>query len=162
MEKSRLMFAFKLIFSLVVCQFAGLVGSIFTIPSIGNWYAYLEKPVFSPPNWIFAPVWTFLYLMMGISLFLILINNHKVNEVKNAVIYFAIQLVLNVLWSIVFFSLHSILGGIIIIVALFVMIFLTTIKFSKIYEIAAIIMIPYLVWVGFASILNISLFFLNK
>ena len=162
MERSRLMLGFKLIFSLVICQFAGLIGSIFTMGSIGNWYAYLEKPVFSPPNWIFAPVWTFLYLTIGIALFLIWINNQKIKEVKNALIYFTIQLILNIAWSIVFFSLHWILGGVIVIIALFIMILLTIIKFSKISEAAAVILIPYLVWVGFASILNIALFFLNR
>mgnify|MGYP000572013957 CR=1 FL=1 len=162
MEKSRLMLGFKLIFSLVICQFAGILGSFFTTPYVGSWYAFLEKPVFSPPNWVFAPVWTVLYLMMGLSLFIIWSNQENIKKVKTAIIYFAIQLVLNIVWSLVFFTFQSPLGAIFVIIALFVAILLTTIKFSKISDWAAFLMIPYLVWVGFAGILNITIFFLNK
>lgn len=162
MEKSRLMLGLKLIFSLAICQFAGVVGSFFTVSQIGNWYAYLEKPFFSPPNWIFAPVWTFLYLTMGVSLFLILIQNQKAKLTREVLVYFFIQLVLNIFWSLIFFTFQSPLGGLFVIAALFIMIILTIIKFIKISEPAAFLLIPYLVWVGFASVLNVFLYFLNR
>ena len=162
MEKSRLMLGLKLVASIVLCQFVGLVGSIFTTPQVGNWYAFLTKPAFAPPNWIFAPVWTFLFLTMGVSLFLILINNDHKKDSSQALAWFVIQLVLNMAWSAVFFTLHSPLGGIFVIVALFIAILMTILKSLKISEPAGILLLPYLLWVGFASILNIAIFILNK
>lgn len=162
MEKSRLMIGLKLVFSLVICQFAGLLGSIFTTPNIGNWYAYLNKPIFSPPNWIFAPVWTFLYLTMGLSLFLVWVKAKDAKEINLAFIFFIIQLMLNIAWSLVFFGLNSILGGVIVVILLIAAVLFTIIKFFKISEIAGILLIPYLLWVSFASILNIAIYFLNK
>lgn len=152
---------FKLIISIVICQLAGVIGAIFTMDSIPTWYATLNKPSFNPPNWVFGPVWTLLYLMMGISLFIIWKEDLKNKNVKSAFIIFMIQLLLNIVWSIVFFGMQSIPGGLGIIVLLWIMILFTILKFMKISRMAGILLIPYLLWVSFATFLNFSFFKLN-
>ncbi len=151
----------KLILSIVICQAAGLIGTIFTMDSIPTWYAALNKPSFNPPNWLFGPVWTLLYLMMGISLFIVWKEYLKNKVVKSAFIIFMIQLFLNTIWSIVFFGMHSTAGGLIIIALLWIMILITILKFMKISRVAGILLIPYLLWVSFATLLNFSIFKLN-
>lgn len=151
----------KLILSIVICQAAGLIGTIFTMDSIPTWYAALNKPSFNPPNWLFGPVWTLLYLMMGISLFIVWKEDLKNKVVKSAFIIFMIQLFLNTIWSIVFFGMHSTAGGLIIIALLWIMILITILKFMKISRVAGILLIPYLLWVSFATLLNFSIFKLN-
>lgn len=151
----------KLILSIVICQAAGLIGTIFTMDSIPTWYAALNKPSFNPPNWLFGPVWTVLYLMMGISLFIVWKEDLKNKVVKSAFIIFMIQLFLNTIWSIVFFGMHSTAGGLIIIALLWIMILITILKFMKISRVAGILLIPYLLWVSFATLLNFSIFKLN-
>ena len=151
----------KLILSIIICQAAGLIGTIFTMDSIPTWYAALNKPSFNPPNWLFGPVWTVLYLMMGISLFIVWKEDLKNKIVKSAFIIFMIQLFLNTIWSVVFFGMQSISGGLIIIVLLWLMILFTIIKFMKISRVAGILLIPYLLWVSFATFLNYSIFQLN-
>ena len=151
----------KLILSIIICQAAGLIGTIFTMDSIPTWYATLNKPSFNPPNWLFGPVWTVLYLMMGISLFIVWKEDLKNKIVKSAFIIFMIQLFLNTIWSVVFFGMQSISGGLIIIVLLWIMILFTIIKFMKISRVAGILLIPYLLWVSFATFLNYSIFQLN-
>ena len=151
----------KLILSIVICQAAGLIGTVFTLDSIPTWYATLNKPSFNPPNWIFGPVWTILYLMMGISLFIVWKEDLKNKVVKSAFTIFIIQLFLNTIWSIVFFGMHSPAGGLIIIVLLWIMILFTILKFMKISRVAGILLIPYLLWVSFATFLNFSIYKLN-
>ncbi len=151
----------KLILSIVICQAAGLIGTVFTLDSIPTWYAALNKPSFNPPNWLFGPVWTILYLMMGISLFIVWKEDLKNKVVKSAFTVFMIQLFLNTIWSIVFFGMQSISGGLIIIVLLWIMILITILKFMKISRVAGILLIPYLLWVSFATFLNFSIFKLN-
>lgn len=151
----------KLILSIVICQAAGLIGTIFTMDSIPTWYASLNKPSFNPPNWLFGPVWTLLYLMMGISLFIVWKEDLKNKVVKSAFIIFMIQLFLNTIWSIIFFGMHSTAGGLIIIALLWIMILITILKFMKISRVAGILLIPYLLWVSFATLLNFSIFKLN-
>jgi len=151
----------KLILSIVICQAAGLIGTVFTLDSIPTWYAALNKPSFNPPNWLFGPVWTILYLMMGISLFIIWKEDLKNKVVKSAFTVFMIQLFLNTIWSIVFFGMQSLAGGLIIIVLLWIMILITILKFMKISRVAGILLIPYLLWVSFATFLNFSIFKLN-
>ena len=102
----------------VVCELAGIVGSLFTTPSIPGWYAALAKPPFNPPNWVFAPVWTVLYALMGIAAYVVYEKGPKRREVRKALAVFAGQLVFNTLWSIVFFGAHMILGGAVIIIIL--------------------------------------------
>lgn len=97
----------KLIVSITICLFAGFLGSFFTIPAIPTWYATLTKPSFAPPNWLFFPVWTTLFVMMGISLYLVWRRGLEGQQVKNALVIFAVQLILNVLWSAAFFGLRS-------------------------------------------------------
>lgn len=146
----------------LVCELAGVIGSVFTTPSIPGWYAGLAKPSFNPPNWIFGPVWTTLYAMMGLAAYLVYAKGPRRSEVKKALAVFAVQLVLNALWSIVFFGAHMILGAAVVIVLLWVMILESIVLFSKISKTAAYLLIPYILWVSFATILNISLYILNR
>ena len=149
---------FKLIISLIIPQLAAIIGGLFTAKSIPTWYATLIKPSFNPPNWLFGPVWTTLYLLMGISLYLVW-NSQK--DFKVALIIFGIQLGLNLLWSILFFGLHQPLWAFIEIIFLWIFIVLNIIFFYKISPVAGLIQIPYLLWVSFAALLNFFLWRLN-
>ncbi len=151
----------KLVFSILVCQIAGIIGSLFTSPSIANWYQTITKPVFTPPNWIFAPVWIILFLMMGISLYIILKQKLKKKEVRRGLFLFFTQLILNSLWSIIFFGLHNPLLAFVEIIFLWLFIILTIVQFSKISKIASYLLIPYLLWVTFAAFLNLYIWILN-
>jgi tryptophan-rich sensory protein len=146
----------------LVCELAGVIGSVFTTPSIPGWYAGLAKPSFNPPNWVFAPVWTILYALMGLSAYLVYEKGPRRTEVRKALGVFAGQLVLNALWSIVFFGAHMIFGAAVVIILLWVMILASIWLFSKISKTAAYLLIPYILWVSFATILNISLYVLNR
>ena len=152
----------RLIISIVVCQLAGFIGSLFTTPAIPTWYASLNKPSFTPPNWLFSPVWISLYFLMGISLFIVWHVGFKEKNVKIAIAIFAIQLILNSLWSVVFFGSKSTLGGFIVIIFLWIAILATIISFFKISKAAGILLIPYILWVSYASFLNFFLFWLNR
>ena len=151
-----------LIISIVICQFAGLIGSVFTVRSISTWYTALVKPAFNPPNWLFGPVWTLLYLLMGISLYLVWQKGTSDVHVKIALLIFAVQLVLNILWSILFFGMQSPMLGLIEIVLLWVFILLTITNFYHISKPASYLLIPYILWVSFAAVLNLSIFLLNR
>lgn len=151
----------QIFISISLCLSAGFVGSIFTTPSIPTWYAGINKPSFNPPGWIFGPVWTILYIFMGVSLYLVWKNGiNKKN--KPAIIVFAAQLFLNILWSFLFFKLQSPLLAFIEIVVLWLMILATIIKFQKLSQTAARLLFPYLFWVSFAAILNYSIYSLNR
>ena len=152
----------KLIFSILVCQFAGFIGSFFTFPSIPTWYKSLKKPSFSPPNWVFAPVWITLYTLMGISVFLVLRVDLSSQSVQFAILIFGIQLALNVLWSFVFFRLRLLLGGLVTIAFLWIAIFLTILSFLNISLLAALLLVPYILWSSFAAFLNYSILVLNR
>ncbi len=152
----------KLIISVVGCEVVGLLSTPFTIASIPTWYAGLIKPSFSPPNWIFAPVWTILYFLIGISVFLVWRKGIKNKEIKIAIYYFSAQLFFNFLWSVIFFGLHMPLFAFIDIIALLVAIVLTMMKFSRISKTALYLLIPYLLWVSFAAVLNGAIVLLNK
>ena len=152
----------KLLLSLALCLSAGGIGSYFTMPAIGTWYAFLQKPVFTPPNWIFGPVWTVLYIMMGIALYCVWKKrNPKTKSKVAAYTWFYIQLILNVMWSAVFFGMHSIFGGLLIIVALWLGIGVTILKFRKQAPNTVWLLLPYLLWVSYACVLNYSLWRLN-
>ncbi|MBI2040035.1 tryptophan-rich sensory protein [Candidatus Microgenomates bacterium] len=144
----------KLILSIGLCLGAGFIGSIFTVSSITTWYVTLNKPSFSPPNWVFGPVWTMLYALMGISLYLVWLKQ-RIPTV------FWIQLFLNVIWSIIFFGMRNPLLALVDIVALWIAIILTIKAFSKINKLSAYLLYPYLAWVSFASILNFAIVILN-
>ena len=152
----------KTIGCIVLCQLAGLIGSIFTFEAIPTWYAALNKPPLNPPNWVFGPVWTILYTLMGISLFLLWKKGDSGIKIKPAVIIFIIQLILNSAWSIVFFGVKSILGAFILITFLWLAIFINMIQFNKISKTAAYMLLPYLLWVSFASYLNLSIYIHNN
>ena len=151
---------FRLIASLIICQLAGFVGSVFTTPAIPGWYAALEKPTFNPPNWIFSPVWIFLYLLLGITLYILWQNLPK-TEARIALAFFAIQLVLNILWSVIFFGLKSPMLAFLEIIILWAFILLTMITSSKVSRTSVYLLLPYILWVNFAAILNFFLWRLN-
>lgn len=151
----------KLITSIVICFLPGLIGSLFTIDSVSTWYTTINKPDFNPPDYVFAPVWTVLYLLMGISLFLIWKEGLNNKIVKTAFVIFMIQLVFNALWSVVFFGLHSIPGGFTVILVLWILIFVCILRFKKISATASYLLIPYIIWVTYATILNFFILILN-
>lgn len=151
----------KLLVSILVCQSAGLIGAFFTTPAIPTWYAALQKPAFTPPNWLFGPAWITLYLLMGIAAFLVWRRSLDTPGVKSSLAVFVVQLVLNALWSIVFFGAKSLLGGVVIILVLWLAILWTMLWFFKISTAAGALMIPYILWVGYAAALNITVWRLN-
>ncbi|MFA6295394.1 MAG: TspO/MBR family protein [Candidatus Paceibacterota bacterium] len=151
----------KLIIAIVLSELAGIIGSVFTSPSIGGWYAGLVKPVLNPPSWIFGPVWTTLFVLMGIAAFLVWKRGLDQKGVKVALGIFIVQLVLNTFWSIIFFGLHSPLGALIEIVFLWLAIVATIIAFAKVSKTAAWLLAPYILWVSFAMYLNYQIFLLN-
>lgn len=161
MARTRTRDIVEAVLSIVVCEGAGLIGSLATFPSIPTWYASLEKPAFNPPNWLFGPVWATLYALMGIAAFLVWRQGIRKREVKIALGIFLVQLVLNSLWSIVFFGLNSLLGGLVVILPLWVAILLSIVTFYRISKTAGVLLIPYILWVSFATVLNFSLWQLN-
>lgn len=152
----------RILVFIIVCELAGVIGSVFTRPSIPGWYAALAKPPFNPPNWVFAPVWTLLYVLMGLSAYLVYERGPRRHEVRTALAVFAGQLLLNALWSIVFFGAHMIFGAAVLIVILWGMILASIWFFSRISRAAAYLLVPYILWVSFAAVLNISLYVLNR
>ena len=142
-------------------QLAGIVGSVFTIKEIAKWYLFLNKPSFNPPDWLFGPVWIVLYTLMGISLYLVWSKGYKEANIRRAVNIFFVHLAVNSLWSIVFFGLHYLGLAFVIIVTLWLMIFYLIKIFWSISKSAAYLLIPYLLWVSFASLLNYSIWMLN-
>jgi tryptophan-rich sensory protein len=150
----------KLVTSIILCQLAGFLGSLFTIPAIPTWYQTLDKPFFTPPNWIFSPVWISLFILMGISLFFVWRRTDH-PKFKIAFIFFLIQLTLNILWSVVFFGLKSPLLGLFEILLLWIAILMTILNFFQVSKLAGVLLIPYLGWVSFATLLNFSLWILN-
>jgi benzodiazapine receptor len=150
----------KLVTSVILCQIAGFLGSLFTTPAISTWYATLRKPFFTPPNWIFSPVWISLFILMGISLFFVW-RRQGHPQFKKALIFFFVQLILNVLWSLAFFGLRLPLLGFIDIILLWIAILLTIQNFLKVSKFAGVLLLPYLLWVSFATLLNLSLWVQN-
>ncbi len=136
---------------------AGLLGSLFTAGSIDSWYQNLNKPSFNPPNWIFSPVWTILYIMMGISLYLAI----RKNQNPYLKIIFLIQLSLNILWSFLFFTAKNPLLAFIDIIFLWIAILINIFIFYKSSKTASYLLIPYLLWVSFASFLNLAIVLMN-
>ncbi len=151
---------FLLFFSVFVCLLAGFVGSLFTVDSISSWYVFLNKPFFTPPSWVFAPVWTALYILMGLSLFFVL-RKGFIWKVKIASGLFFVQLFLNFLWSILFFGLKNPFLALIEIIFLWTAILFTLFFFYRIEKKSAYLLIPYFLWVSFASLLNYFIWILN-
>jgi len=152
----------KIIIAVSIWMVIGFLSGMSTTDSIQNWYVHLNKPFFNPPNWIFAPVWTILYIMMGVAAALVWHDMPaKKSKVKTALSLFVGQLILNALWSIIFFGMQKPMWALIEIAILWVLILLTIRHFNKINPLAGKLMIPYLLWVSFASILNASIWWLN-
>lgn len=146
----------------ILCsQAAGIVGSLFTTPVIGGWYATLVRPVLAPPNWIFGPVWTTLFFLMGVAAFLVWQKGVARHEVKVALGIFLFQLMLNTLWSIIFFGFRNPGGAFLEIVFLWLAIVTMMVAFWRISKWAALLLLPYILWVSFAAYLNFSFWQLN-
>ncbi len=150
----------KFIVCLITCFGAGAIGGLFTKLSVNSWYAQLIKPEFSPPGWVFAPVWNFLYFLMAVSFYLVWVSD-KSKDKNTALLFFIGQLLVNVAWSAVFFGLRSPAGGFFIIIILIVLIACTIFYFARISKKAAYLLLPYLAWVCFAGCLNYYLWILN-
>lgn len=151
----------KLVVCLVVCQLAGVIGSFFTASSVSTWYVTLDKPFFTPPGWAFAPVWITLYVLMGISAYIIWSKGLDKPAARFAMAAFGVQLVLNAFWSVAFFGMKSPLFGLIVIAALWAAILATILGFMRISMKAALLLVPYITWVSLAAILNLSIYLLN-
>ena len=162
MSKITAVSVLKLLASIFVCQLAGFVGSLFTTPNIATWYDTINKPAFTPPDVVFGPVWITLYVLMGIAAFLVWNQGIRSEGVDIALSIFIIQLLLNMLWSITFFGLHSPFGGFIVIVLLWLAILYTMVNFFRISTTAGILLVPYILWVSFAAVLNLSIVLLNR
>lgn len=152
---------FSLILFILVCELIGLAATPFTIDSIASWYVYLNKPFFSPPNWVFGPVWTTLYCLMGVAAYLVWASKKKKSNVQRALVVFVLQLACNFFWSILFFGLHAPLLAFIEILILLGLIVVNIKMFYPINKSAAYLLVPYIAWVSFASILNLSIVLLN-
>lgn len=150
-----------LLLFILASELFGSLGSIATIPNIPVWFKGLTKPPLSPPNWIFAPVWTILFALMGAAAYLVWQAEKKEKIVKMAFLWFSGQFILNILWSFLFFGARSPVAGLVCIAALLVFIVLTIQAFLKVNKIAGYFLIPYFLWVSFATYLNAAIFILN-
>lgn len=150
----------SLLFWVVLAQCVGILGSVFTFDSISTWYVTLAKPSFSPPNWVFGPAWVTLYALMGIAAWRIWERRSQPGSMR-ALAAYGIQLGLNGIWTPVFFGLHNTQLALAIIIALWVMILVTIYRFASIDRVAAWLLVPYIAWVSFASVLNLYIVLLN-
>lgn len=151
----------KLIVSIGLCLAVGAISGYFTTSEIQTWYATLNKPTFNPPNWIFAPVWTTLYILMAISFWLVWKSEVSAAVKNKAMLFFIIQLIFNFFWSIIFFSLHQTGFAFVEIIFMWLFIVLSIVSFYPISKTAAYLLLPYLLWVSFATILNFFIWKLN-
>jgi tryptophan-rich sensory protein len=149
-------------FWILLSYSAGIIGSIFTAPNIPTWYAALNKPSFTPPGGLIGSVWTVLYILMGIAAYLIAIKGIGQPAVKAALGLFLSQLILNAFWSSIFFGWHQPLWALVEIVLLWLLILLTIIKFFSLSPAAGLLLLPYILWVSFASFLNLTLWLMNR
>lgn len=152
----------RIVYVVAICLAVGYLSSLVTAESVKTWYPTLKKPFFNPPNWIFVPVWSLLYVLMGIAGGLVwnqLENNREL--VKKGLFFFTVQLLLNAMWSYLFFGLHNILLAVIEIILLWLIVFETYLIFKKIDKMAAKLFIPYILWISFATILIIFIYILN-
>lgn len=151
----------KLIAAIILCEAAGAIGSLFTAPKVATWYMTLNKPAFTPPGSVIGLVWTVLYFLMGVSLYLLIVEGERGAKVAPALSIFALQLALNVLWSFLFFGLESPFIGFLGIVVLWIAVALTIHQSWQISRRAAYFLIPYILWVSFAGFLNFIIWILN-
>lgn len=157
----RVAAAVRLIASVALCLGVGALGALVTTPEIPTWYAGLIKPRWTPPNWVFPVVWNILYLMMGVSLWLLWQADPRLPERRRAITLFLIQLALNAAWSPVFFALHQPKAGLAIIVLLAMAVAATIITSWRFERRAAVLLMPYLAWIGYAATLNAGIVVLN-
>lgn len=156
---------FALLSILVLCYAVAALGALSTAPSIPTWYANLNKPSFNPPNYLFAPVWTALYGLMAVAAWLVWRTPREgptASRRLDGLMLFALQLILNALWTPIFFSLHKLLAALIVILFLWIAILLTTVRFWQLKPLAGALLLPYLAWVAFAAALNLSILRLNR
>lgn len=153
--------ALKLVFSIGISEAAGIIGSIFTARSVRTWYQELARPSFSPPSWVFGPVWTLLYALMGTAAYMVYRYGTGRSDVRIALIAFGVQLALNLAWSFLFFGLQNPGVAFFEILAMWIAIAITIVLFYRVSVPAALLMLPYLAWVSFASYLNYSIWKLN-
>ena len=157
--KKRLLI--KIVIAVAFCLAIGGIGAIATQSSVNDWYVSLNKPSFNPPNWIFAPVWTVLYILMGIAVALVWHKGFYHKWVQTALYHFGFQLILNAMWSILFFGMKNPAWGLIGILILFILILFTIKWFKVVDKRAAYLLIPYACWVAFATVLNFEIWRLN-
>jgi len=153
----------RIAIAVILCLAVGYSSSTFTKEGVATWYPTILKPSFNPPNWVFMPVWTLLFILMGVAAGLVWDKIKEQNEeVKKALGFFLVQLILNAVWSYIFFGLKNPMLALVEIVLLWLMIYETYLKFTKINKTAGYLLIPYMAWVSFAGILNASIWWLNK
>lgn len=152
----------RLLFAIILCNAAGIVGALITATGSSSWYGSLIKPWFVPPPFVFAPVWTLLYVMMGIALYLVWMEGLDTPGVRRALFFFAVQLLLNAIWSPVFFGLQSPGLALVVIIMLLGAVLLTIRQFLGVRREAAWLLLPYVLWIGFATVLNASILLLNS
>jgi len=151
----------SLVVAVFLCELVGALGTVFTAPALDGWYGTLQQPWFTPPNWVFGPVWTTLFALLGVAVWLVWRADTSERAVRVAFAAFAVQFALNVSWSGVFFGLRWPLGGFAVIVALWLAILATVWAFDRVDRRAALLLVPYLAWVTFAGVLNYQLWRLN-
>jgi tryptophan-rich sensory protein len=151
----------KLGVSLVAPLAAGFLGALATQPAVEGWYEALQKPTFTAPVWMFSPVWTTLYILMGVAVFLVWRHGCSKRRVRTALVIFVVQLVLNAGWSVVFFGLRAPGWALVHIIVLLAAIIVTIIAFSRVSRAAAWLLVPYLAWVAFATYLTVGFWMLN-
>lgn len=140
---------------------AAAIGGSVTVSNIPTWYAGLAKPGFTPPNWVFGPVWTLLYILMGVAFYRVIRNGCNDQPAKVATVFFVLQLILNAAWSVVFFGQHDLYGGVVVIALLLLALIGTIITFYRIDRLAAWLLLPYLIWSLYATALTIGVYTLN-
>lgn len=153
--------ALYIVIAVTICMLIGFLASFATQSSVDTWYATLNKPSFNPPNWLFAPVWTLLYILMGVAAGLVWAKGFYHVWVKTALYYFGFQLLFNALWSIVFFGFQEPFWALLVILVLLILILLTIKWFKIVSRPAAFLLLPYLLWVSFAALLNYKIWELN-
>ena len=154
--------ALRILLSILICLLIGFLSGQYSSASVETWYITLDKPAFNPPDWVFAPVWTILYILMGIAGGMIWNTGIELEGVRKALLLFIIQLLLNAIWAVIFFGMQNPPLALVEILFLFLAIYLCTKEFSSLNKQAGWLMIPYLLWVGYATILNLSIVILNS
>lgn len=152
----------KLVGCILVCESAGIIGAFFTTRSVRTWYVDLAKPWFNPPGWVFGPAWTILYALMGVALYLVWKEDGEIKDKTPALVLFFVQLLLNAAWSFIFFGARSPFLAFIEITILWLSIVVTLFLFWRISTTAGYLLVPYLLWVTFAAILNYSIWKMNS